>query len=110
MYNWYDYYKEECATKRFVQDQDYEIYRRSYCVWLRYYGSVSTKKGDKTADVFYGEHSGGTNAGELLYFAVMNGRYACSPDIAKALQKLWSGKTNVLHGIYRRNGKEIVRA
>lgn len=109
MYSWQDRYKEECATGRFVRGEGYEIHRRGYSVNLRYYGSVSTKEGGKTADVFYGMHSGGTNKGEMLFFALRNGRYASSNDVGKALQKLWSGKTNKLKGIFLQNYGDRVR-
>lgn len=101
MYSWLDRYQEECKTGRFVRGEKYEIHRRGYSVNLQYYGSVSTKESGKTADVFYGMHDGGTNSGEMLFFALMNGRYASSNNVGKALQKLWSGKTNKLKVIFR---------
>ena len=107
MYAWQKYYQDQCPTGRFVIKQTYEIYRRGYVVSLCYHGSVSTRDGSKVADVFYGKHNGGTNKDEWLAFALMNGRYASSNNMGKALQKLWSGKTNKLHGIYHiiNNGK-----
>jgi hypothetical protein len=101
MYHWEERYQFECPTGRFVCGENYEFERRGYHVNVMYKGSVSTKKADKTADLFCGVHSGGTNKGELLYFALMSGEYASSPDAGKALQKLWSGKTNKLRGISR---------
>ena len=99
MYHWEERYQFECPTGRFIQGEYYEINRRGYSVNMKYIGSVSTKHTGKTADLFYGVHSGGTNKGELLYFALMSGEYACSEYPGKALQKLWSRKTNKLHGI-----------
>jgi len=99
MYHWQESYQVECPTGRFVQNKNYEIHRRGYIVILQYHGSVSTKYSGKTADVFYGVHSDGVNKGEMLAFALMDGRYACSNDMGKALQKLWSGKTNKLKEI-----------
>ena len=107
MYHWQERYQFECPTGRFIHGEHYRMNRRGYHVSLKYMGSVSTKYTDKTADLFCGVHDGGTNKGELLYFALMDGRYACSENAGKALQKLWSGKTNKLHGIYHivNNGK-----
>ena len=109
MYHWQENYQPECQTRRFVQNKDYEIRRRGYIVTLRYHGSVSTKYSGKTADVFYGVHSGGVNKGEMLAFALMDGRYACSNDMGKALQKLWSGKTNKLRKIVVSEHRTSVR-
>ena len=100
MYHWEERYQFECPTRRFIQGEYYEINRRGYSVNMKYLGSVSTKYTGKTADLFYGVHDSGTNKGEYLYFALMNGKYASSEDAGKALQKLWSGKTNKLHGIF----------
>ncbi len=100
MYHWQLRYQFECPTGRFIQGEYYEINRRGYSVNMKYLGSVSTKYTGKTSDLFYGMHDGGTNKGEYLYFALMNGKYASSEDAGKALQKLWSGKTNKLHGIF----------
>lgn len=99
MYHWQERYQIECPTGRFVRGEQYEINRRGYSVNMKYLGSVSTKYTGQIADLFCGMHDGGTNKGEMLYFALMNGKYASSKYPGKALQKLWSGKTNKLHGI-----------
>lgn len=109
MYSWQNRYQEECTTGRFVRGERYEIHRRGYSVNLKYFGSVSTKTSGKTADVFYGAHDGGTNKGERLFFALMNGQYASSNDVGKALQKLWSGKTNKLKVIFRQEYEKRIR-
>lgn len=109
MYIWQKRYQDQCPTGRFVFRQNYEIHRRGYIVNLWYYGSVSTRDGNKVADIFYGKHNGGVNKDETLAFALMNGRYASSNNMGKALQKLWSGKTNKLHGIFREEQGRLVR-
>lgn len=83
----------------FDTNKTYTISRRGYRVTLRYLLDISTKDGGKTAHIFGGIHDGGTNKDEHLFFALHDGRYATSPQLEKALQKLWSGKTNVLHAI-----------
>ncbi len=109
MYHWQKRYQFECLNGRFVLGERYMINRRGYTVTLKYIGSVSTKNTDKTADLFCGVHNGGTNKGEQLFFALMDGHYASSKDAGKSLQKLWSGKTNKLHTIYHIMNNGIVR-
>lgn len=109
MYEWQKFYQEECKTGRFKRGVTYQIRRRGYTVTLRYFGSVCTQDGRKTADVFNGTHDGGTNKGEMMFFALMNNQYATSNNVGDALQKLWSGKTNKLKEIVQQERTKIVR-
>jgi len=106
---WHDFYSKDCKTGRFIHSEDYEISRRGYSVALKYYGTISIANGVKAADVFYGIHDGGVIAGEGVFFALMGKKYSSSPILEKALQKLWSGKTNKLKAIYHIAGTERTR-
>jgi len=88
-------------SDKFSKKEGYAIDRRGYWVNLRYLLSKQSATG-KTADVFYGRNMRGDDGfGNLLFFAFMNDRYACSTCLEKSVQKLWSGKTNKLKAIYQ---------